>query len=99
MKVLIKIILAVLLLGCLLKMPYGYFQFIRIGATATFVFLAYSNVNQKNNSLLIIYIALAILFQPFFKIIIHRNAWQYIDVIVALFLIIISITETFKRKN
>ena len=30
MKIVIKLIIAVLLLGCLAKMPYGYYQFIKL---------------------------------------------------------------------
>lgn len=29
-----------MLLGCLLKMPYGYFQFVRLGAVIGFIWLA-----------------------------------------------------------
>lgn len=43
---------------------------------------------EKKETALIGYIALAILFQPFFKIALGRSIWQIIDVIVALILMV-----------
>ena len=40
-RLVIKIVLSVLLFGCLLKMPYGYFQFVRIAGCIGFIYLAY----------------------------------------------------------
>ena len=77
----IKIILAALLLLCLLNMPYGYFQFVRFSAMIGFAYLAYS-ASKKNEML--IYIGLAILFQPFFKIAMGRTIWNILDLIVAI---------------
>lgn len=45
----IKIILAVLLLGCLIDFPYGYYQFVRFTAMAGFVYLAI-DAHQNNIS-------------------------------------------------
>lgn len=84
----IKIILAVLLLLCLLNMPYGYYQLVRYLCFVGFGYLAYAASNQKQEQLMIVFIALAILFQPFFKIALGRIIWNIADVIVAIFLII-----------
>lgn len=77
----IKIILAASLLLCLLNMPYGYFQLVRFSAMIGFAYLAYSA--RKKNEMLI-YIGLAILFQPFFKIAMGRTIWNILDLIVAI---------------
>ena len=83
----IKSILAILLLLCLLDWPYGYYQFVRFAAMVGFAYLAF-NANQKQNSTQVFfYIALALLFQPFFKIALGRVLWNVVDVIVAVGLV------------
>ena len=88
MSSIIKIILAVLFFICLLDMPYGYFQLVRFVALAGFVFLAYQ-ANQRNKKTEgIIYVALALLFQPFFKISLGREIWNIVDFVVGTGLIL-----------
>lgn len=86
----IKIILSILFLLCLFKMPYGYYQATRFIGMLGFALLAYYDYqkSQKINSAVIIYIALALLFQPFIKVALGRTIWNVVDVIVSLGLII-----------
>ncbi len=83
----IKLILAPLFLLCLLDMPYGFYEFVRFSALLGFAILAYKASEKENKMEMIIYISLAILFQPVFKIALGRTLWNTIDVVVALFLI------------
>lgn len=89
-EIIIKIILSILFLLCLLKMPYGYYQAARFGGMLGFTLLAYCDYqkNQIVNSAVIIYLALALLFQPFIKVALGRTIWNVVDVIVSLVLII-----------
>lgn len=88
MDKIIKIGLAILLFLCLADMPYGYYQFVRFIGLVGFAILAYQ-VNQQNNQTeTIIYGALALLFQPFFKISLGRELWNVIDVVVGLGLLV-----------
>lgn len=83
----IKIVLSVLFLLCLLDMPYGYYQLVRFVALAGFAVLA-NIANQRNEqNSMIVYILLAILFQPIFKIPLGREIWNMVDVIVAICLV------------
>ena len=68
-------------------MPYVYYEFIRFISLIGFVYLSYKSYEEGNKSLFFIYAALAILFQPLFKIYLGRTLWNIVDVIVALFLI------------
>lgn len=95
MKILIKIVLTILLFLCLLNLPYGYYQFIRFAALAGFGYLAYTANEQNNKNEVFVYIALAILFQPFMKIALGRELWNIIDVVVGIGLII----SLFKSDN
>jgi len=84
----IKIILAILFFVCLADLPYGYYQFVRFAALVGFVILAYQATGRNDKREIIIYIFLAILFQPIFKIALGRQVWNIVDVIVGLGLIL-----------
>ena len=77
--IIIKIILSILLLVCLLDMPYGYYQLTRFLGLIGFGVLAFKNY-QKNQTWFIIWISSAILINPFFKIALGRAfAKPFID--------------------
>ena len=86
----IKIILAILFLLCLQQMPYGYYQIVRFVGMAGFVVLAFLRYQQNKtvNLEVIIYVFLALLFQPFIKVALGRTVWNIVDVIVSAGLII-----------
>ena len=95
MERIIRIVLAVLFFICLLDMPYGYYQLVRFIALIGFGILAYQANKEQNQTLLVIYCALALLFQPFFKIALGRELWNMVDVIVGMGLLI----SIFKGKS
>jgi hypothetical protein len=68
-------------------MPYGYYQLVRFLGMFGFAILAYKSYEQEAIIEVIIYIALALLFQPLVKIALGRFIWNIIDVTVAIFLI------------
>lgn len=88
MKNSVKVGLAVLFFLCLLDMPYGYFQLVRFLALAGFGFLAYKANQEGKSEQVFIYIGLALLFQPFFKVALGRGIWNVVDVIVGVGLIV-----------
>jgi len=88
MVTLIRIILSVLFFLCLLEMPYGYYQLVRFAALIGFALLAYNLNEQGHKTEVIIYVCLAILFQPLVKIPLGRQLWNIIDVVVGIGLII-----------
>ena len=83
----IKIILPGLFLLCLLDMPYGYYQLVRFGSMIGFTYLAYKANEQNNKTEAILFVGLAVLFQPFVKIALGRTIWNIIDVIIGIGLI------------
>ena len=92
----IKVILSILLFLCLFKMPYGYYELVRFIASVVFVFLSYQSYQKRENSYSYIFAVLAILFQPFIKISLGREIWNFVDVIVGIGLIV---TIFWKRKG
>ncbi len=87
-QVIVKIGLATLLFLCLLSMPYGYYQLVRFIVLIGFGFLAYESYREGKQTEMIIYAALALLFQPFFKIALGRGIWNIVDVVVGVGLLI-----------
>ena len=88
MDKIIKLILAVLFFVCLFDMPYGYFQIVRFAALVGFAILAYNANEQGHKTEAIIYVCLAILFQPLIKIPLGRVVWNVVDVIMGIGIIV-----------
>ena len=81
--------LAVALIVCLFPMPYGYYTLVRFGAMILFGCIAYSFYKEEKIPLCILFVALALLFQPFMKVALGRTMWNVIDVILAVALVIL----------
>ncbi|MDR0680753.1 MAG: hypothetical protein LBG15_02710 [Dysgonamonadaceae bacterium] len=94
MNKIIKIIIAILMLLCLADMPYGYYQFVRFIALIGFAVLAYFAHEQGKKTEIVVFITLAVLFQPLFKIALGRTLWNIVDVIVAVGLIVSLFIKT-----
>ena len=77
-------------------MPYGYYQFVRFGALVGFTLLAINAYEKGLTNYMIVYIGLALLFQPFIKIALGREIWNIVDVVVAIWLLT---TINDKMKN
>lgn len=82
----VKLVLGIALLLCLLPMPYGYYQLVRFMAICGFAWLAYQ-IRDSNEQRIWVYIALALLFQPFIKIALGRALWNVVDLVVGIWLI------------
>lgn len=94
----IKIILGILLLLCLLPMPYGFFELVRFVAFVGFGYLAFMANKRNSQNEMILFGALALLFQPFFKIALGRTLWNIVDVVVGIGLLITSMKNRIGKK-
>ena len=81
--------LAVALLVCLFPMPYGYYTLVRFVAMIIFGCMAFNFYKNEEIPLFVIAGSLALLFQPFFKIVLGRTMWNVIDVVVAIALVVL----------
>ncbi|MCI5916641.1 MAG: hypothetical protein MRZ57_04145 [Bacteroidales bacterium] len=97
MKPILKIIVAIILLLCLADMPYGFYTLVRFVSAFAFAYLSYDYFKSKKDGLGFVFAALALLFQPFFKVALGRAIWNIVDVVVAVGLLYLLIS-TFKRK-
>lgn len=95
--------MAGLLLACLLKMPYGFYQFVRIAGFILFSWLAYIEYNEHKFFIAIMCACIAILLNPIFKIYFTRDLWNKIDLIIAtaltVWIIIDLLNKFFKRAE
>lgn len=98
MKPILKLAIAVLLLLCLADMPYGFYTLVRFAATAAFAYLAYDSFKTKEDGKGFFFAALALLFQPFFKIALGRVIWNVVDIFVAIILFCL-IVKSFNNKK
>lgn len=94
---LLKLGVAVLLLLCLADMPYGFYNIVRVLATAAFAYLAFDYFRAGRDAAGFCFTALAVLFQPFVKIALGRTIWNIVDVTVAALLVWLIISA-FRRK-
>lgn len=79
--------LAIFLLLCLADMPYGFYQIVRFMAFVGFGYSAYLQYKSHNPDRMILFGALALLFQPFVPLALGRTIWNIVDVVVAGYLI------------
>lgn len=95
---LLKLAIAVLLILCLADMPYGFYQLVRFATAAAFAYLSYDYFRMRKDGYGFLFAALAVLFQPIFKIALGRILWNCIDIIVAVLLVYLIIAA-FKKKR
>ena len=84
---------AILLLLCIFPMPYGFFTIVRLAMTIISGYLAYNYFLQNKKELAITFSIVAILFQPFIKFALGREVWLVVDVVIAIFLLILAIRK------
>jgi len=88
------LLLAALLSLCLAPLPYGFYQLVRFVMMVAFAVMAYVYYEEKKTEWVVVFGALALLFQPLLKISLGRTMWNIVDVVVAVLLLVVW----FKRK-
>lgn len=99
MEKVIKIVLAALLVLCLADMPYGYFQFVRFAGMLVFGYFAYTANERGSKVEAVVFVVLAVLFQPLIKISLGREIWNIVDVIVAVGLLLTLLIKAPSRNE
>ena len=89
----LKLILAGVLLACLLPMPYGFYTLVRFVAMVVFAVFAFQYYERNFKKMAITFGSLALLFQPFVKIVLGREVWNIVDVAVAILLVVLWVKE------
>lgn len=94
----IKSVLTILLMLCLLKMPYGYYELVRFISLIGFGYIGFISYKKGNQNEMIVYVSLALLFQPFIKVALGKDIWNIIDVLVSIGLIFSIFNKQLNNK-
>ena len=89
----VKVILIVILLSCLLPLPYGAFELIRFASLIGFGYLAYKYYKSHDEGKALVFGALALLIQPFFKLSLGRGLWNIVDVAIVIFIMYLLVKK------
>jgi hypothetical protein len=104
LKLVIKIFLITLFIGCFLDMAFSYYEIVRYSAFISFCYLCYLGIDDKEEFYISkIWGFSAILINPIFKLTITKDFWLIIDSIWIL-LLVYSLFENrlkqlFKKKR
>jgi hypothetical protein len=97
MTLILKTILIIMLVAAVIfDFPYGYYQLLRFVSFAAFLYLGFISYQLNNKEWAFLFIALALLFQPFIKIALGRLIWNVVDIAAAL-LMLISMVANYKK--
>jgi hypothetical protein len=89
-----RLIACGLLLLAIVNLPYGYYRFLRIAITIIAGINAFSVYEKDNKGLFIVFIAVAILFNPLIPIYLDKATWTPIDLITGLFFGVTAFIKT-----
>jgi len=82
------IILAILMLfGAIAEWPYGYYTFLRWITCISSILVAFQAFEKNIDWAKVVFIVIAILFNPLAPIYLSRNTWVPIDIITAILFI------------
>lgn len=96
-KILIKIVLSILFIGCLRDWPYGYYQLVRFTGMIGFIWLCVLDKEKPINKY--IWLASAILINPIFKIALGREIWNAVDVAWVIIFVLTEIIDFKENKR
>lgn len=96
-KTLVHALLIVILLGCMLNMPYGYYQLVRVVSFVGFSFLSYLSWKDQRPLFLLLFAVGAITFNPIEKLYLGKELWIVVDIIFSLILAYSLLTK--RTKN
>ncbi len=82
----IKVISGIILLLALLKMPYWYYQLLKITVFISFGYLAFMEFRQGVRLFPVLFLILSVIFAPFLELKLGRTVWNIVDVIAAIVL-------------
>lgn len=96
-----SVALAAALVMCLLPLPYGFYMIIRVATSIIMAIWAVRFLSVERISFATISGGLVLLFQPIIKIPLDRLTWNIVDVILAIFLLVLvfKIDDTNRQSN
>jgi|GEM_PF-5103797 hypothetical protein len=97
--ILLKIALAIIFLFASTKMPYKYYEFVRIAGFVGFIIVAFTEYQKSNKTLAVFWLLAAIIINPLKKVVLHKEYWVVIDVALAVVLLVSVFTDVVRTYN
>ena len=101
LKISIKLGLILMIFIGLERMPYSYYEMLRISLFLGSISLIIFDIISKNFYFIILYFVTLVLFNPIDKIYFKRDVWHMIDsavICVLIITIVFDLIKIFKRK-
>ncbi len=74
---------SIALLIAVLPLPYGYYMLLRLLITASAAYVAYKNFNKEIPTWGVVFVAVAMLFNPVYLVHFDKALWAILDIAVA----------------
>ena len=88
-----QIVGAIVLLFSMLPLPYVFYPIVRLVMTIVGGYLAYNYYIRNRKKLALVFLIIAVLFQPFVMLSFGRSIWLVIDVTVAIFFLLLVVRK------
>ncbi len=72
-----------MLILAIFPLPYGYFMLLRLVVTVAAAYVAYENFSKNTQNWGVVFVFIALLFNPFYTIHLDKTLWTAIDLVVA----------------
>ena len=95
----IQLLGAIVLILCIFPLPYGFYTIVRIVTTVISIYLSLEYYKQNKKELSIVFLIIAILFQPLIKFALGRSLWLIVDILVGGFLLALVFKDKLIKKQ
>jgi hypothetical protein len=96
---LLKFGLAIVFLIASTKMPYKYYEFVRVAGFVGFIIVAFTEYQKSSKTLALFWLLSAIIINPLKKVVLHKEYWVIIDISLAVVLLISACIEGLRIYN
>jgi len=93
------VMLTLILVALFFEMPYAFFQFLKIFICGACIYNVVLYHKTKFKLFLLFYIPTLIIFNPFYRLIIHKPMWRDIDLMCMIFLFMIIVIQNHIEKH
>tara|TARA_Y100000748_G_scaffold166295_1_gene139077 strand:- start:541 stop:831 length:291 start_codon:yes stop_codon:yes gene_type:complete len=72
-----------MLILAVFPLPYGYFMLLRLVVTVAAAYVAYENFSKNIQNWGVVFVVIALLFNPFYTVHLDKALWAVIDLVAA----------------
>lgn len=91
--------IALLLIVAIAELPYGFYTFLRIVVCSYSAYLAVAAFSEDKRIWVFAFIAIAIVFNPLVPIYLEKEIWIIIDILCAIYYVIVAIKSPIIKQK